>query len=148
MVLEGNDPLWTSPIGQTLISGLYCQQLTRMKQAVDHKRLELDKRKGVVFHKDNARPNISVTTRQKLLELQWEVLSHSAYSPDLAPSDYHLFKHLQNFLDGTKLTTREACENKLVQFFTNRDEDFFNRGIMKLPSKWTKVIEKIGAYLM
>ncbi|EFN77048.1 hypothetical protein EAI_07246, partial [Harpegnathos saltator] len=25
------------------------------------------------------------------------------FSPDLAPSDYHLFKHLQNFLDGTKL---------------------------------------------
>ncbi|EFN84273.1 hypothetical protein EAI_10061, partial [Harpegnathos saltator] len=50
--------------------------------------------------------------------------------------DYHLFKHLQNFLDGTKLASREACENELVKFFTNRDEDFFNRGIMKLPSKW------------
>ncbi|KOC66810.1 Histone-lysine N-methyltransferase SETMAR, partial [Habropoda laboriosa] len=59
---------------------------------------------------------------------------------DLAPSDYHLFKHLQNFLDGTKLASREACENELVKFFTNRDEDFFNRGIMKLPSRWTKVI--------
>ncbi|EFN79029.1 hypothetical protein EAI_04106, partial [Harpegnathos saltator] len=36
----------------------------------------------------------------------------------------------------------EACENELVKFFTNRDEDFFNCGIMKLPSKWTKVIEQ------
>ncbi|CAK9796605.1 Histone-lysine N-methyltransferase SETMAR [Anthophora quadrimaculata] len=136
------------PSGQTLNSDLYCQQLTRLKQAIDQKRPELANRKGVVFHQDNARPHTSLTTRQKLRELGWEVLSHPPYSPDLAPSDYHLFKFLQNFLDGTKLASREACENELVQFFTNRDEDFFNRGIMKLPSKWTKVIERNGAYLI
>ncbi|EFN76923.1 Histone-lysine N-methyltransferase SETMAR, partial [Harpegnathos saltator] len=105
-------------------------------------------RRGIVFHQDNARPHTPSTTRQKLRELGWEVISHPPYSPDLAPSDYHLFKHLQNFLDGTKLISREACENELAKFFTNRDEDFFNRGIMKLPSKWTKVIEQNGAYLI
>ncbi|EFN64019.1 Histone-lysine N-methyltransferase SETMAR, partial [Camponotus floridanus] len=68
-------------------------------------------------------------------------------SPDLAPSDYHLFKHLQNFLDGTKLASREACENELVKFFTNRDEDFFNRGIMKLPSKTLENIQKVSHYM-
>ncbi|XP_076163893.1 histone-lysine N-methyltransferase SETMAR-like [Ptiloglossa arizonensis] len=92
----------------------------------------------VVFHQDNARPYTSSTTCQKLRELGWEVISHPLYSPDLAPSDYHFFKHLQHFLDGKKLTSKEACENVLVKFFTNRNEDFFNRGIMKLPSKWTK----------
>ncbi|XP_072756194.1 histone-lysine N-methyltransferase SETMAR-like [Anoplolepis gracilipes] len=64
------------PSGQTRNSDLYCQQLTRLKQAIDLKRPELANRKGVVFHQDNARPHTSLTTRQKLRELGWEVLLH------------------------------------------------------------------------
>ncbi|XP_025163175.1 histone-lysine N-methyltransferase SETMAR-like, partial [Harpegnathos saltator] len=60
------------PSGQSLNSDLRCQQLTRLKQAIDEKRPELANRKGVVFHQDNARPHTSLTTRQKLRELGWE----------------------------------------------------------------------------
>ncbi|EFN87011.1 Histone-lysine N-methyltransferase SETMAR, partial [Harpegnathos saltator] len=63
----------------------------------------------------------------------WEVLTQPPYSPgNLAPSDYHLFLSLQNFLDGKKLTSREDCENRLVEFFANKDQGFYERGIMKL----------------
>ncbi|KOX68389.1 Histone-lysine N-methyltransferase SETMAR, partial [Melipona quadrifasciata] len=58
-------------------------------------RPEIANRTGVVFHQDNAR---SLITRQKLLELGWDVLSHPPYSLDLAPSDFHLFRSLQNSL--------------------------------------------------
>ena len=53
-------------------------------------------KKGVLFHHDNARPHISLVTQQKLRELGWEVLMHPPYNPDLAPSDYHLFRSLKN----------------------------------------------------
>ena len=69
--------------GQTINSTLYCQ------------RPELINKKGVVFHHNNARPYISLVTRQKLRELGWEVLMHPPYSPDLAPSDYHLVRSLK-----------------------------------------------------
>ncbi|GFW41840.1 histone-lysine N-methyltransferase SETMAR [Trichonephila clavipes] len=73
------------PYGQTLNSHLYCQQLDRLKLAIDQKRPELDNRRGVVFHQDNARTHTSVVTRHNLWELGWEVLMHPPYSPDLAP---------------------------------------------------------------
>lgn len=135
------------PYGQTLNSDIYCQQLDRLKRAIDQKRPELANRRGVVFHQDNARPHTSIVTRQKLRELGWEVLMHPPYSPDLAPSDYHLFLALQNFFSDKKLASREECENQLLEFFVNKDQDFYERGIMKLPLKWQQIIEQNGAYL-
>ncbi|KAG5344031.1 SETMR methyltransferase, partial [Acromyrmex charruanus] len=49
---------------------------------------------------DNTRPHTSLITRQKLRKLGWEVLMHPPYSPDIAPSDYHLFRSLQTSLNG------------------------------------------------
>ena len=37
----------------------------RLKQAIKKKRPELINKKGAVFHHDNARPHISLVTRQK-----------------------------------------------------------------------------------
>ena len=72
---------------------------------------------------------------------------HPPYSPDLAPSDYHLFLSMANTFAGEKFASREACENRLSQFFANRDKGFYERGIMILPSKWQHVIEQNGAYV-
>ncbi|GFX73489.1 mariner Mos1 transposase [Trichonephila clavipes] len=76
---------------QTLNLDIYCQRLGRLKLAIDQKRSKLAKRRGVVFHQDNARSHTSVATLQNLWKLGWEVLKHPPYIPDLEPSDYHLF---------------------------------------------------------
>ncbi|GFX69996.1 mariner transposase [Trichonephila clavipes] len=52
-----------------LTAHLYCQQLGRLKLAIDHKWHEWANRRSVMFHQDNARPYISVVTRQNLWEL-------------------------------------------------------------------------------
>ncbi|GFW10386.1 hypothetical protein TNCV_5097371 [Trichonephila clavipes] len=46
-----------------------CQQLDRLKLAIDQKWLELANRKGVAFHQDNARSHTSLVIRQKIWEL-------------------------------------------------------------------------------
>jgi len=78
------------PDNTTINSEVYCHQLDKLNDSLKQKRLELINRKGVVFHQDNARPHTSLVTRQKLLQLGWDVLPHPPYSPDLAPSDYYL----------------------------------------------------------
>ena len=88
------------PENQTINSNKCCSQLDQVKAALDEKRPELVNRKRIIFHQDNTRPHVSLMTRQKLLQLGWEVLSHLPYSPDIAPSDFHLFQSLQNSLNG------------------------------------------------
>ena len=85
--------------------------------ALDEKRPELVNRKRIIFHQDNASPHVSLMTRQKLLQLGWEVLIHPPYSPDFAPSDFHLFRSLQNSLNGKNFNSLEDCERHLEQFF-------------------------------
>ncbi|GFW35865.1 histone-lysine N-methyltransferase SETMAR [Trichonephila clavipes] len=108
---------------------------------------ELAYRRGVVFHQIKARPLTSVVTRYNLWELGWKVLMHSPYSSDLEPSDYHLFLALQNFLSDKKLGSRQDCENRLPDVFANKGQDFYERGITKLPLKWQQIIQQNGSYL-
>ena len=79
-----------------------------------------------------------------MLQLGWEVLIHPPYSPDIAPSDFHLFRSLQDSLIGKNLNSLEDCKRHLDQCFAQKDKKFREDGIMKLPEKWQKVVEQKG----
>ena len=85
MGLEGNYTFELLLNNQTISSDVYCRQLDKLDAAIKQKRPELMNSKGFVFHHDNARPHRSLVTRQKLLQLEWDVLPHPPYSPDLVP---------------------------------------------------------------
>ena len=87
-------------------------------------------------------------TRQKLLQLGWEVLIHPPYSPDIAPLDFHFFRSLQNSLNGKNFNSLEDCKTQLEQFFAQKDKKFWEDGIMKLPGKWQKVVEQKDEYVV
>ena len=74
-------------------------------------------------------------TRQKLLQLDWEVLIHQPYSLDISPSDIHLFQPLQNSLNGKNFNSLEDFKRYLEQFLDQKDKTFLEDGIMKLPEK-------------
>ena len=73
---------------------------------------------------------------------------HPPYSPDLAPSDYHLFLSLQNSLNGKTFDNDEAIKSHFVQFIAEKSQKFYERGIMNLPKRWQKVIEQNGKYII
>jgi [histone H3]-lysine36 N-dimethyltransferase SETMAR len=86
-------------------------------------------------------------TKAKLHELGWEVLPHPAYSPDLAPSDYHLFWDLQHELDEQHFENDEDVKKWLQSYFDQKPRIFFDRGIRRLPTKWAQVINSNGEYI-
>jgi len=45
-----------------------------------------------------------------LQQLGWEVLPHPPYNPDLAPSDFHLFGRLKEFLGSQHFSTDDEVK--------------------------------------
>ncbi|GFT79737.1 histone-lysine N-methyltransferase SETMAR [Trichonephila clavipes] len=111
------------------------KSLDKLNDALQQKRSELINGKGVVFHQDNARPHASLVSHHKLLQLEWDTMPHPPYSPDLAPSDYYLFRSLQHFFDDKTFTSNEVVKNHVDQFFASKDQKFYERGIMLLPER-------------
>ena len=130
-----------------MTADLYSQQLTRVSEALERKRLFMGKgkRKITLLH-DNARPHVAKTTQSTIVKLGWEVLSHSAYSPDLAPSDYHLFRSMEHFFREKTFTDVASIQKDVAQFFDLKPASFYQRGIQLLPEKWEMVIASEGNY--
>lgn len=132
-------------VNQTINSQLYSQQLQRLNDAIRQKRPRLQ---SVILQHDNARPHVANLTKMAILALGWEVLPHPPYSPDLAPSDYYLFRSLQNQLRGVSFNNDTELRNWLDDFFNGKRPDFFKRGIEKLVERWEKVVENEGDYII
>jgi len=89
-------------------------------------------------------------TRQKLLQqiVGWDVLPHPPYSPDLASSDFHLFRFLQNSLNSKTFASEDFIKQQLNKFLAEKDGKFYERDIMKLPGRLQKVIKQNGQYII
>ncbi|GFO45955.1 histone-lysine N-methyltransferase SETMAR [Plakobranchus ocellatus] len=88
----------------------------------------------------------------KLISLQlqrygWEILPHPAHSPDLAPSDFHLFGPLKRHLGGMAFETEDDLISELKNWFDNLDVDFFRVVFNSLLSRWQKCIDLHGDYV-
>jgi histone-lysine N-methyltransferase SETMAR len=134
--------------GQTITADLYCQQLDRLQQALIEKRPALVNRRGVILQHDNARPHSAKITQQKIRDLGWEVLPHPPYSPDIAPSDYDLFRSLQHFLSGKTFGDIDHVKTAMSEFFASKQASFYKQGIENLAQRWGIVLDNDGDYII
>lgn len=132
--------------GETITAEKYCQQIDIMHQKLRQQRPVLVNRKGPILLHDNARPHVAQQTLQKLNELGYESLPHPPYSPDLSPTDYHFFKHLDNFLQEKCFKKQDDAKNAFNDFIASRTPEFYETGINKLVSCWQKCIASNGSY--
>ena len=130
----------------TVEKNLYKAQLHRVNEAIRQKRP--DRQGQVILLHDNARPHTAKTVKMALQELGWEVLQHPPYSPDLAPTDYHLFRCLSNEMRGLSFENQDHLENWLNNFFETRPKDFWRNGINKLVERWEEVVNNEGEYII
>ena len=101
---------------KTITPEKYAQQIGEIQQKLQCFQLALVNRKGPIPLHDNAQLHVAQPTLQKLNELGYKVLPHPPYSPDLLPTDYHLFKHPDNFLQGKCSHKQQDAENAFQEF--------------------------------
>jgi len=87
------------PKGQTMNEEYYSSLVVQLKDILKEKHRR-KVTKGVLFLHDNAPAHQALATQKKLAYLGFQCLDHPLYSPDLAPSDYHLFPGLKKQFKG------------------------------------------------
>jgi histone-lysine N-methyltransferase SETMAR len=132
--------------GDTVNADCYCDTLSRLREAVLQKRPGLLQR-GVVLLHDNARSHTVNCTLELLWRYNWEVLDYPPYSPDLAPSDFHLFGPFKKHLGGRRFVTDGEVKQAVMSWIQALDTDSFNAGIDPLVYRWDKCVGKYGDYV-
>ena len=130
--------------GETINAARYCQTLDKLREAIRRKRPR-QLTNGVILQHDNATPHTARVT-QGWLE-KYGFLPHPPHSPDLAPSDYHLFGPLQRELAGKRFDDDEELVDHVQKWLQNLDGSFFREGIYSMVRRWQKCVDRLGCYV-
>jgi len=80
----------------TINSDRYIATLTKLKARIS--RVRPKKKTTFLWQHYNAMPHTTLKTLEHIANLGWTVLPYPPYSPDLAPSDFHLFGPMKDGL--------------------------------------------------
>jgi len=88
---------------------------------------------GLPFPPTRDLPNPGIKPKSPALQADSLPLNHwgSPYSPDLSPTGYHFFKHLDNFLQGKCSHSQQDLENAFQEFVESWSTDFYATGVNK-----------------
>ena len=128
---------------ETITYEKYAQLIGEMHWKLQHWQPALLTRKAQCFSVTRS-THIEQPTLQNSNDLGYEVLPHLPYSPDLSPTSYHFFKHLDNFLQGKRFHNLQEAENAFQEFIESKSMDFCAIGIN---TYWQKWVDCNGSYV-
>jgi histone-lysine N-methyltransferase SETMAR len=82
-----------------------------------------------------------------LQEFGWEVFEHPAYSPDLAPSDFHLFPTVKEVLGGRRFRRDETVKDAVKEWLNVLAAEVYDEGKQKLVTRYDKCLNVGGDYV-
>jgi len=91
----------------------------------------------VLFLHNNALAHCAFATQKKLAYQGFQCLDHPPYSPDLAPSDYHLFPGLKKHLKGHHFSFNVEVIAATETWLDGQPSEFFFIGLQKL-EQWAR----------
>ena len=115
-------PQKTTTTGQT-----YANTITALREAIKEKRRgKLSA--GVLLLHDNVPVHMSAKSQAAIQQCGFQQLNLPPYSPDLAPSDYFLFRVMKKFLRGKRFSSDEEVKEAVTTCFEEQSKDFFFQG--------------------
>jgi histone-lysine N-methyltransferase SETMAR len=103
--------------------------------------------RGVVMIHDYVRPHTAASTQNLITTFGWEQFDHHLYSPDLAPSDFYLFLHLNSFLGGRRFHDDNEVKEAVTTWCASQVAAFYDEGIQKLVQQYDKCLNNDGNYV-
>jgi len=134
------------PSKTTMNGQYYASLLLKLCDAIKEKRRGMLMR-GVWLLHNNAPIHKSMIAQQAVHDCDFVQLDHPAYSRELAPSDYFLFRNLKSHLRGVRYLDDEALKEAVKEWLEGHTEEFYFSGINSLPKKCHKCIELSGDYI-
>ncbi len=98
------------------------------------------------LHLDNAPAHMSVPSLAFYGENDVKLLSHPAYSPDLAPCDFWAFPALKAKLRGRRFANIGALQQEIRTLLRRTPKEDFEGAIYDMPVQWSKCVEAQGEY--
>ena len=114
--------------GQTINGTCYASLLMQLREKIKIKRRG-KLTKGVLFHQDNAPVHKFVIAMAAIHDRGFKLVEHPPYSPDLAPSDFHLFPKLKTAISGTHIHSNNHVIHAVDDFLNGQEKDSFKSGI-------------------
>jgi len=88
--------------------------------------------KGVLFLHDNVPAHRALAIQKKLAYLGFQCLDHPPHSPDLVPSDYHLFPGLKKQLKVRHISSNAEVIAAAENWLDGQPYDFFFEWLAKV----------------
>lgn len=132
--------------GSTINSGAYIETLKKLRRAIQKKRRGM-LASGIVLLHDNARPHTAARTQQVLNDFGCDIFNHPPYSPDLAPSEYHVFPKLKKWLWCKHFKDDEELKTSVINWLHTQAAEFYSIGIEKLVPGYDKCLNVKGNYV-
>ena len=74
-------------------------------------------------------------------------MDYPLYSPDLVPSDFHLFLHLKKFLGSKRFDDDHHLKDTVQKWLTSLAAAFYEEGIQKLVPRSDKCLNNGKEYV-
>ena len=132
--------------GTTIMSEVYCETLIKLQRSIQNKRQGMLS-KGVVLLHDKERPHTTTCTNALIKLFGWEIFDYPPYSPDLSPSDYHLFSKMKVWLSTQRFHTNEELMDGVNTRLHNLAVPFLDEGLQKLVPRYDKCLNVDGNYV-
>lgn len=132
--------------GTTITGAYYASLLMKLREAIKIKRRGKIS-KGILLLQDNAPVHNSHVARSEARACGYEILPHPPYSPDLAPSDFHLFPAMKLFLKGKRFPDDAALISEVTTWLEDQPGVFYKNGVQNCIKRWEKCITLGGSYV-
>lgn len=102
---------------------------------------------GILLIHDNAHPHTAAWAQELLEQFGWNIFDHPPYSPDLAPSDFHLFSNMKKGLGAQRFVNDNEVKDFVNDGLNEQAVGFYSVEIEKLIYRYEKCLNVSDNYV-